>query len=148
MSLNNHTPFGELPRPVDLEEEVLPHATHALTGEDLVVEVASKGGFEAAGSAIAVVVLHAQLDDDLREEGLAREILARLQTGRKEADLGYTDRITVCIQGDAAVVAAVTRFAGLLQAEALATALSATEDVSVEGRLDDRPFAMRIAKAG
>ncbi len=129
-------------------EVALPHATHALTGEDLVVEVAPKGGFEAAGSAIAVVVLHAQLDDDLREEGLAREVLARLQTGRKEADLGYTDRITVSIQGDAAVVAAVTRFAGLLQTEALATALSATEDTSVEGRLDDRPFAMQVARVG
>ena len=77
---------------------------------DVVVEVAPREGFQAAGSANAVIALHAELDEDLRQEGLSRELLNRIQGQRKDLDLGYTDRIVVRVGGDAAVRAAAERF--------------------------------------
>jgi isoleucyl-tRNA synthetase len=101
----------------------LPGGAVTLTAEDVLVEVEAKGGFEAASSAIALVALQSELDDDLREEGLAREVVSRIQGLRKDLDLGYTDRIRLGIGGDEALMAAVRRFWDHVSHETLAVAL-------------------------
>jgi len=98
----------------------LPGGTVVLGPSEVVVEVLAKEGFQAAGSAAAVVVLHADLDDDLRQEGLAREVISRVQGLRKQARLGYTDRIRLHVGGSAEVVEAVERFKDHVAGETLA----------------------------
>jgi isoleucyl-tRNA synthetase len=102
----------------------------------VVVEVQPKGSFQAAGSAMAVVALHSELDDDLKEEGLAREVVNRIQTRRKELDLGYTDRIHVAYGGDAPVLQAVERFRDHLSAETLAVGWEDLSDGSSAQELE------------
>ncbi|MEE2752154.1 MAG: isoleucine--tRNA ligase [Myxococcota bacterium] len=85
-------------------------STVLLGEEDVIIEVQPRGEFEAAGSANAVVGVHSAIDEDLREEGLAREIVNRIQGQRKELDLGYTDRIELGISGDPSVMKAVERY--------------------------------------
>ena len=97
----------------------LPSGTVVLGPAEIVVEVEPKDGFQAAGSATAVVVLHAELDDDLRQEGLAREVISRIQGLRKQERLGYTDRIRLHVGGSAAIVQAVERFRDHVAAETL-----------------------------
>jgi isoleucyl-tRNA synthetase len=126
----------------------LPSGPVVLTGEDVVVEVQPRAHFQAAGSASAVVVLHADLDDDLREEGLARELLSRLQTRRKELDLGYTARIDVELRADGALAAAATRFTAMLQAEALAVALRIVPAVDPDLDVDGNPCALVVTPVG
>jgi isoleucyl-tRNA synthetase len=46
-----------------------------------------------------VVVLHIALTDELKDEGLAREILSRVQGVRKELSLGFTEKIRLAIDG-------------------------------------------------
>ncbi|MCA9569227.1 MAG: class I tRNA ligase family protein, partial [Myxococcales bacterium] len=101
----------------------LPSGPVTLTSDDVLVEVQPREGFQASGSARAVVALHADLDDDLREEGLSRELINRIQTERKNLDLGYTDRIRVEVRGDDALQAAATRFAEHIQHEVLAISM-------------------------
>ena len=127
-------------------EVTLPSGPVLLTAEDVVVEVQPKERFQAAGSASAVVVLHADLDDDLREEGLAREVLARIQTRRREIDLGYADRIRIVVGGDEAVQRAATRFAEFLKGEALALELR-VEPAPGDNRVDDHPFHLQVEAA-
>ena len=124
----------------------LPGGEVVLTEEDVLVGVEPKAGFQAAGSAAAVVVLHADLDDDLREEGLYREVLNRVQGRRKDLGLGYTDRIRVAVTGSAALVQAVQRFAGPLAQEALAVGVSAAEGPGVE-EVDGHAFQLEVARA-
>ena len=81
-----------------------------LTEDEVDVRVTPKASFQAAGSAKAVVALHAELDADLLEEGLSREVISRVQSLRKQLDLGYTQRLALHVDGDPAVVAAVERF--------------------------------------
>ena len=97
----------------------LPSGEVVLGLEEVVVEVSPREHFQAAGSASAVVALHADLDDDLREEGLAREVLSRVQTIRRELNLGYTQRIDLSIDGDPALVKAAERFREHLSRESL-----------------------------
>jgi isoleucyl-tRNA synthetase len=91
-----------------------------LTSDEVVVTVLKKEGFEAAANAAAVVALSTELDDDLRSEGLVRELTSRVQTMRKEQELGYTDRIRVTLELPEVLSAAVGRFGDYLARETLA----------------------------
>lgn len=100
----------------------LPSGDVTLTEDDVVVEVTPKPNFEAAGSANAVVVLHADLDDDLRQEGQAREIVSRIQSERKSLNLDYTDRIHVVVHATGDALIAGQRFAEAIARDVLAEA--------------------------
>ncbi|RME29093.1 MAG: isoleucine--tRNA ligase [Deltaproteobacteria bacterium] len=121
----------------------LPEGTIRLGPEDVVLEVVAREGFQAAGSASAVVALHADLDEDLRQEGLAREVINRIQGARKELDLAYSTRIRVRLGGDAAVVAAAERFRERIAAETLAVELEIVEEPGSE-ELDGHPFSLDL----
>jgi isoleucyl-tRNA synthetase len=70
-----------------------------------------------------VAALDPRLDDILRREGLAREVVNRVQRLRKEAGYVYTDRIGLWISGDGPVLDAVRGHAGFIQGETLARRL-------------------------
>ncbi len=102
----------------------LPSGPRVLTEADVVVGVQPREAFQAAGSRTAVVALHANLDDDLVEEGLAREVINRVQSQRKELDLSYTDRISVTCGASPALAQAIARFADHIRKETLALDLA------------------------
>lgn len=125
----------------------LPSGEVVLGLEEVVVEVSPREHFQAAGSASAVVALHADLDDDLREEGLAREVLSRVQGLRRELMLGYTQRIDLSIDGDAALVKAAERFRDHLSRESLVRRWGAA-DGAAEARaldVDGLPLILRVS---
>jgi isoleucyl-tRNA synthetase len=97
-------PVTYLPEDVAVEREV---ATDWL--------VQSNGPFVAA--------LDPRLDDTLRREGLAREVVNRVQRIRKEAGYMYSDRIALWIDGDAPVLDAVRAYAPFIRGETLARQL-------------------------
>ena len=57
------------------------------------------GGVVSSESGVTVA-LDVNLDDALRAEGLARELVNRVQNLRKEADLEITDRIHLTVHAD------------------------------------------------
>jgi isoleucyl-tRNA synthetase len=79
---------------VDLEGEAVD-----LGPEEIEVVVEAAEGFAAAGGRSGVVVLHTTLTDALRDEGLGREILSRVQGVRKELSLGFSERIRLAVDG-------------------------------------------------
>jgi isoleucyl-tRNA synthetase len=125
----------------------LPSGTLAVDAEDILVEVLPRAGFQAAGSANAVLALHANLDDDLREEGLAREVLNRIQTGRKELGLGYTERIHLELRGSEALIRAARRFEAHICHESLSLSLSAVVDEAAPERVDEQAFGLQLRRA-
>jgi len=113
--------------------------------EDVTVtrEVASEWLVQADGP--YVVALDPALSDDLVQEGLAREVVNRVQRLRKEAGYEYTTRIELSITGADDVVAATRAFQGYVEGETLARRLMLGEpldaappdlqrDVDIEGR--------------
>jgi len=111
--------------------------------EDVTVtrEVASEWLVQADGP--YVVALDPELSDDLVQEGLAREVVNRVQRLRKEAGYEYTTRIELSITGAADVVAATRAFQGFVEGETLARRMvfgavldepDLQRDVDIEGR--------------
>jgi isoleucyl-tRNA synthetase len=90
-----------------------------------------------------VAALDPRLTPELVQEGLAREIVNRVQRLRKEADYDYATRIEVSVAGAQDVVDAAAAFREYIEGETLArkTLLGAvlgeadiTRDVDIEGR--------------
>ena len=105
-------------------EITLDGASLKLTSDEIDVRVQAKGEFEAAGSAEAVVALATTIDEDLKAEGLVRELVNRVQAERKARRLGYTQRIKVWMDGDADMLGHVERWKHVLMRETLTTELS------------------------
>jgi isoleucyl-tRNA synthetase len=112
-SLENGTPAT-----LELEGESVTYLP-----EDVAVErdVASDWSVQSSGA--FVVALDPHLDEELRREGLAREVVNRVQRIRKEAGYVYSDRIALWIDGDAAVVEAARGHADFIRGETLARCL-------------------------
>jgi isoleucyl-tRNA synthetase len=91
--------------------------------EDVAVEreVASDWLVQSNGAFVAA--LDPRVDEELRREGLAREVVNRVQRIRKEAGYSYTDRIALWIDGDAPVLDAVRTHATFIRGETLARCL-------------------------
>lgn len=69
--------------------------TVELTEADLLISSKNKEGFEAVSDKGITVVLDTNLTDELVEEGVAREIVSKVQTMRKESDFNVVDHITM-----------------------------------------------------
>lgn len=87
-------------------------------------ETASQGDREL------LVVLDIHLSEDLIAEGWAREVIHRIQTARKEANLDYADRIRVTYLTDPKLGAAIDQFREWICRETLALELAVASDDS------------------
>ncbi len=70
-----------------------------LAGEELEIAIVAREGFAAAGGRAGVVVLHTELTPELLDEGFLRDVLAKVQSARKELELGFTERVTLTVYG-------------------------------------------------
>ena len=70
---------------------------HTLERADVDIDFVAKEGFAAAGARAGVVVLDTKLDAELKDLGLVREVLSRVQAVRKELGLEYADRIRLYV---------------------------------------------------
>lgn len=66
------------------------------------------------------VALDVDLSDDLKREGIARELVNRIQNLRKESNFDVTDRIVVHLKRHDALEAAVSQYEDYLKGEVLA----------------------------
>jgi isoleucyl-tRNA synthetase len=99
-------------------------ADHSLGAEDVTLALQPLEGYEVEAEAGHAVALALELDDELRREGLAREVVHAVQIARKDAGLEITDRIELSLGGDEALLAAAREHEAYIAAEVLATAVS------------------------
>lgn len=94
-------------------------------------------GMLVATSDGLTVALDATLTDALRNEGLAREMVNRLQNLRKSSGLDVVDRIDVQIEGSDSLELGITPFIAYIKDEVLADTISfdsnTGETVEIEG---------------
>ena len=65
------------------------------TQDDLLITPVNKGGYAMESYGGMTVVLDTNLTEELIDEGVARELVSKLQTMRKEAGYNVTDRINI-----------------------------------------------------
>lgn len=103
---------------------------YELEEEDLEVYEVVKEGYEFGEEKGLKVFVKVELDDELRNEGLVRDIVRRIQTMRKELKLGYTQKINTYYEGDEELVNAIEDMEEYIQKETLSRELKENiEDV-------------------
>jgi len=88
--------------------------------EDVVVERDVVTDWLVQSDGPYVVALDPTVTDDLRQEGLAREVVNRVQRFRKEAGYEYTTRVSLSVSGDPEVEAAAAAHQAFIAGETLA----------------------------
>ncbi len=107
-------------------------ATVALTLEDFIITSDDIEGWLVANDGALTVALDVTLTDELKAEGIARELVNRIQNIRKSRDFNVTDRISVKLQKHEAIVPAVEQFGDYIRAEVLANSLELADSVDGE----------------
>lgn len=94
-----------------------------ITEELVSISVSAKEGFTAALEGNLCVILDTTLTAELEEEGLARELISKVQQMRKNKDFEMMDRINVYVDADEAVLAAIKAFEAYICGEVLADSI-------------------------
>ena len=79
----------------------------------------SKEGFDVATDTNNFIILNTELTNDLVMEGIARELVSKVQNLRKTKDFDIADRITLYYNGDDEVTEAVNKFNEFIKNETL-----------------------------
>ena len=92
--------------------------------EDVQIVLQPLEGYQVERSGTHAVALNLELDDDLRREALAREVVHAVQAARKNAGLNVEDRIELTLGGDDELLAATRAHEDYVAGETLATSVS------------------------
>jgi isoleucyl-tRNA synthetase len=125
----------------------LPDGPIELTPDEVEVRLSARDDFAAASGAGQVVVIDTRVDDSLRREGLAREVINRLQRARKAMDLAYEARIEVSWNADGELAEAIEEHTGRIASETLASSFTrggpgTTSEHDTE--IDESPLTLSI----
>ena len=133
---------GTLSLQVEGQELLVERADVEIISEDM-------PGWTVANEGTLTVALDLQITPELRGEGLAREVVKRIQNYRKESGFETTDRIQVTIQAVPQLKEAVEAFADFISVQVLADRIVFAGELpstAVEYDFEDFKAAMDIQK--
>ncbi|MBR0490326.1 MAG: isoleucine--tRNA ligase [Prevotella sp.] len=123
-------------------------------GQDAVVELADVEvisedipGWLVSNEGNLTVALEIELTDELRQEGMARELINRIQNIRKDSGLDITDRITVTISPNEQMDAAIENFSDYIKTQVLANTIEVADNDGTETEFDDFTLNVKVTKA-
>lgn len=103
---------------------------HDLMPDDIEVIQEAAGNLVVKGEGAFTVALDAELDDELRAEGVARELVNRIQRLRKDGGLEITDRIELGIAGPGTIQSAAEGYSDFITGETLAVRVTTAESLA------------------
>jgi isoleucyl-tRNA synthetase len=110
-----------------------------LSSENLLVTMHGKEGFAFAGEGERGVVLDTHITEELKEEGMLREVLSKVQNMRKDRGFEVLDRINLYVFNNKAVEEIVKKFEDTIKHDTLADSVvyneerKSAEEVSING---------------
>jgi isoleucyl-tRNA synthetase len=128
--------------------------TIALQREEVEVRLEEREGMATQGDSELLVALDTDLTPELVSEGWAREVVNRIQTARKEADLDYADHIVVRYRADPDLETTIETWREWICGETLTDRLVAIEDAGrgadtaplVDTNVDGHAFAYTLSR--
>ena len=106
---------------------VIGDATIELTKELVDIRISAKEGFNVQTGNNEFVILDTSLNQELLDEGYAREMVSRVQQMRKNSGFEVSDHIIITFQSDDEVTAAIQKHADFIKKETLAEAIESSE---------------------
>ncbi|MEG1793238.1 MAG: isoleucine--tRNA ligase [Bacilli bacterium] len=99
-------------------------------GHDMVdIRILAKEGFNVSMENNNFIILDTTLTDELIEEGIAREMISKIQNLRKLRDFNIVDRITIFYNGDEEVLKTIEKQMEFIKNETLATSIEIKENL-------------------
>jgi isoleucyl-tRNA synthetase len=122
---------------------------HEIGPDDVTVVLQPLEGYQVERSGTHAVALNLELDDELRREGLAREVVHAVQAARKNAGLEVEDRIALGLAGDQDLLAAAREHEDYVTGETLATSLEfdGAHDEAESAEIDGRRLSISVTLA-
>jgi isoleucyl-tRNA synthetase len=119
-----------------------------LTVEAVDLEIVSEDipGWLVANDGNLTVALEVELTDDLKNEGMARELINRIQNIRKESGLEITDRISITLAPQDDVEKSVESFADYIKTQVLADTITIAPNDGQEVDFDGFTLNIKITK--
>ncbi|MCX7546417.1 isoleucine--tRNA ligase [Xanthomarina sp. F1114] len=122
----------------------------SITLEQTDVEITSQDieGWLVANEGALTVALDVTISDELRKEGIARELVNRIQNLRKDSGFEVTDKIEVQLQKDEKIVDAIQTNMSYIKAETLTEKLEIIDQINngIEVVFDDVSTKLFIKK--
>ena len=129
---------------IDGEQLTTTVADYEIVSEDM-------PGWLVASEGKLTVALDITITDELRREGVARELVNRIQNIRKESGFEVTDKIRVEIEANELTTAAVESFAEYIASQTLAldvkTSAQPVGEFVVDSDLDEEALKIAVTKA-
>jgi isoleucyl-tRNA synthetase len=120
---------------------------HTIGPDEVSLALQPLEGYEVEAEAGHAVALQLELDDELRREGLAREIVHAVQNARKAAGLDISDRIALTLGGDEDLLTAAREHEPYIANEVLATSLTYDVPDSPPIKVDGRDLRILVTRA-
>ncbi|MDD5926678.1 MAG: class I tRNA ligase family protein, partial [Firmicutes bacterium] len=124
-----------------------------LDGEDfdvvkdyLDIRISAKEGFAVAMENNIFTILDTTLTGELIDEGLARELISKVQQLRKQNDYEMMDNITIEFTADDAVKAAVAKHADYIKKETLAVSLECVDGLEAKYDLNGHKAGIKVER--
>ena len=127
----------------------LHNTPYTLIAEDVEIITEDMPGWLVANNGILTIALDIELTDELIEEGIARELINRIQNLRKSSGLEITDRINVLIEDREQIHNAVLHCGDYIASQVLATKLelTANSELPTAIEMDGYTIHIKIEKA-
>ncbi len=124
---------------------LIDNKTLTLDLEDFEIATKDIPGWTVASNSLLTVALDLQLTDELISEGVARELVNRIQNLRKETGLEVTDKIILNLKNDESIVNAVAQNKDYICSETLANDLVLQEQVDNGTEIEINGLMTQIA---
>ena len=110
------------------------------------IRIEAKAGFDALMENNNFIILNTHLTKDLINEGIAREIISKVQSLRKMANLELTDRISINYRASKKIEEALKAFEETIKQETLATSIQESTSDGEEFLIDSEKIYIDIKK--
>ncbi|MBO4842035.1 MAG: isoleucine--tRNA ligase [Bacteroidales bacterium] len=126
----------------------LPGGEVLLNPGDYQISSEDMQGWLVASQGALTIALDVEITPELRQEGLARELINRIQNLRKSSGFEVTDRIEVVIEPNAALQEALERFGSYVCAQTLARSIrfAPKPENAVEVEWEEGTLALGIVR--
>jgi len=127
---------------------LVPDTDYVILLEDVEIIAEDIPGWQVTNLGNLTVALDVTITDELKQEGLSRELINRIQNLRKELNFEVTDRITVSLQNHNLIASAVAQNKAYICAEILADQFDLAVEI-INGNkiaIDDVELQISIAK--
>lgn len=117
-----------------------------ITYDMLDVRITSKEGFNSTHEGNNFIVLNTTLNKDLINEGIARELISKIQQLRKNKDFNIVDRINIYYSHNDEIEEAIEEYRDMIMKDTLAEQIDERNDLTEEFNINGIEVKLDVAR--